>query len=92
MNRRKRIATNRTEFSRYVDDNPTCIPEWEELRVAYFSKKHGQRPAFGFYIRSYYADKFLIKYDSWWLNHPELWSGGVNQDILANAHTTRSVA
>lgn len=93
MKRRTRVTTNRTEFSRHIDDNPSVFPDWDGLRTAYFGKKHGQTPAFGFYMRSYYAEKFLIKYNQWWLSHPELWSGGVNQDILANERPqSRSVA
>lgn len=93
MNRRIRIATNRTEFARHVDSSPACIPEWEKLRAAYFAKKHSRCSQFGQFMRSMHPELFLERYENWWVTRPDFWSGGVNQDILANALTgSRSIA
>lgn len=78
--------TNRTEFARWVDANPTRIPEWNEWRIAYFKKFHHRDPQFGQYIRSIHKLEFVRVYEEFWLNSPELWSGECqNMDSVAHA-------
>jgi hypothetical protein len=63
--------TNKTEFMRYLDENPTAVkalaPRLKEYHVNF-----ARGTKFGGWMRQKYLAHFARVYQAWWLKHPEL--------------------
>lgn len=78
----KRV-TSKTEFMRYVDDNPQAVEQLSD-RLTEF-RKINKHDYFGAWMRSKHLDEFTAAYDSWWLSRPELFPEvykNVSQELL----------
>lgn len=65
------VATNKTEFQRYLNENPQAVPSLSRLSATYADNPRGKN-TFGFWLRVRHRRTFDIEYRRWWLRHPRL--------------------
>ena len=63
--------TNKTEFMRYLDDNPTAVKELDR-RLKEYRVNFARGTKFGGWMRQKYLAHLSRLYHSWWLKRPEL--------------------
>lgn len=64
------VATNKTEFQRYLNDNPRAVKTLLRLSGEYAANPRG-KDTFGFWLRVKHRRTFDIEYRRWWLKHPK---------------------
>lgn len=72
MPRQAEIATNKTEFQRYLNAHPESVPFLLKLSAVYAKNPHGKH-TFGFWLRVKDRRTFDVAYSRFWLKHPELY-------------------
>lgn len=64
--------TNKTEFMRYIDANPSEIKGLES-KFKLYQSNHPRGPSFGSWLRAKHFTVFNSFYNQYWLKHPELY-------------------
>lgn len=65
------MATNKTEFQRFLNERPSSVPILALLAVRYALNPRG-KSTFGFWLRVKHRRTFDRAYNSYWLKHPKL--------------------
>lgn len=65
------MATNKTEFQRYLNENPEDCPTLRKLAAHYAENPHGKH-TFGFWLRVKHRPIFDRAYRQFWLRSPKL--------------------
>jgi hypothetical protein len=77
------IATNKTEFQRYLNDFPESVPSLASLHRRYQATPHKRsgNGLFGFWLRRMAPNKFAATYTRFWLTRPDL-HGKVYENVV----------
>ncbi len=67
-----RCATTKTEFLRYLNENPTAVPSLKKTADAYQQNRNRRGQQFGLWLKLKKPAMFDKAYAQYWLKHPHL--------------------
>lgn len=72
------LVTTKTEFMRYLDENPEAIAALKS-RYTEYKKNFARGSKFGGWMRQKYLTHLTHFYKQWWLRHPEFFGAVYEQ-------------
>jgi hypothetical protein len=65
-------ATTKTEFMRYLNENPTAVPSLKKMADSYQQNRYRRGQQFGFWLKLKKPADFDRAYSAFWLKQPKL--------------------